>query len=96
MYQQSLDLRDRFSEQLCLDLNVPVEMKTRSGTLYCSSDTSLSVSEGFTGTVNSYLTVNNTNGVEQARIDDTGLSLKVENKTWLKTKVANWLGMKYL
>ena len=25
-----------------------------------------------------------------------GISLRMENKSWLKTKVANWLGVKYL
>ena len=93
MYQQSLDLRDRFSEQMNLSLDFPEELMTNLKTPYYSD---LLMADGFTGTVNSYLTVNNTNGVEQARIDDTGLSLKVENKTWLKSKIGNWLGMKYL
>ena len=48
------------------------------------------------GTVNSYITVNNSDGYEAARIDDTGISLRMENQSWLKTKVANWLGVKYL
>ena len=48
------------------------------------------------GTVNSYITVNNSDGDEAARIDDTGISLRMENQSWLKTKVANWLGVKYL
>ena len=47
-------------------------------------------------TMTSYLTVSNSNGAETARIDDTGISLRMENKSWLKTKVANWLGVKYL
>jgi len=34
--------------------------------------------------------------LEQVRIDDSGLSINVENKSWLKAKVANWLGLKYL
>ena len=42
------------------------------------------------------ITVNNSDGDEAARIDDTGISLRMENKSWLKTKVANWIGVKYL
>jgi hypothetical protein len=38
----------------------------------------------------------NSKGDEAARIDDTGISLRIENKSWLKTKVANWIGVKYL
>jgi hypothetical protein len=40
--------------------------------------------------------VSDSNGSETARIDDTGISLRMKNQYWLKTKVANWLGVKYL
>ena len=93
MYQQSLDLRDRFSEQLCLNLDVP---EIHESTLTYCGKFYLTDSSSSVGTMNSYITVNNFDGDEAARIDDTGLSLKVENKTWLKTKVANWLGVNYL
>ena len=91
MYQQTLDLRDRFSEQLCLNLDVP---ELSSGLYTCN------INDGAVGSISSYIrpyiTVSNCDGYEAARIDDTGLSIKVENKTWLKTKVANWIGVKYL
>ena len=45
---------------------------------------------------NSYINVNNPDGGVMARMDDTGLSIKMENQSWLKTKMANWLGIKYL
>ena len=93
MLQLQLDLQFPLTQQLSLDLDFPEELMTNLKTPYYSD---LLMADGFTGTVNSYLTVNNKNGVEQARIDDTGLSLKVENQSWLKTKVANWLGIKYI
>jgi hypothetical protein len=81
MYQQQLDLQFPLTQQLGLDLDALIT--TIDG---LSSD----------NTMTSYLTVSNSNGAETARIDDTGISLRMENQTWLKTKVANWLGVKYL
>ena len=93
MYQQHLDLQFPLTQQLGLDLDVPEDQQPK----YCV-DTSefTTIDSSFNGTMNSYLTVSNSNGVESARIDDTGISLRMENKSWIKTKVANWLGVKYL
>ena len=95
MYQQSLDLQFPLTQQLNLDLNVSEETMTYLGSPY-TVNSELIMTDGFNGTVNSYFTVDNTNGLEQVRIDDSGLSINVENKSWLKAKVANWLGLKYL
>jgi len=95
MYQQSLDLQFPLTQQLNLDLNVSEEIMTYLGSPYIVNS-ELIMTDGFNGTVNSYFTVGNTNGLEQVRIDDSGLSINVENKSWLKAKVANWLGLKYL
>ena len=93
MYQQHLDLQFPLTQQLGLDLDVPEDQQPK----YCVDSALITTIEGsLTGTMNSYLTVSNSNGAETARIDDTGISLRVENKSWLKTKVANWLGVKYL
>ena len=94
MYQQQLDLQFPLTQQLSLDLNVPENVLRELSTPY----TNVLAYEPVwaSGTVNSYITVNNSDGDEAARIDDTGISLRVENKSWLKTKVANWLGVKYL
>ena len=80
MYQQSLDLRFPLEQQLSLDLDVPDHEKLM---------TNLKTPLLMASTFNSY-------GMDRVRIDNTGLSLKVENKTWLKAKVANWLGLKYI
>lgn len=83
MYQQSLDLRDRFSEQLSFDF--PYEPKNAAPYLV-SIDPALSI----TGTTNAALSVT------QLEVNGNGLYIRQENKSWLKTKVANWLGVKYL
>ena len=93
MYQQHLDLQFPLTQQLSLDLNVPENVLRELRTPYTSE---LIIASDFTGTMSSYLTVNNSDGDEAARIDDAGISLRMENKSWLKTKVANWLGVKYL
>jgi len=94
MYQQQLDLQFPLTQQLSLDLNVPENVLRELSTPYANVLAYEPV--WASGTVNSYITVNNSDGDEAARIDDTGISLRVENKSWLKTKVANWLGVKYL
>jgi len=95
MYQQQLDLQFPLTQQLGLDLDVPVDQRLK---FYVNDDLITTIDGTFNsvGTMSSYLTVNNSDGDEAARIDDTGISLRMENKSWLKTKVANWLGVKYL
>jgi len=93
MYQQHLDLQFPLTQQLGLDLDVPEDQQPK---YYVDSALITTVEGSITGTMNSYLTVSNSNGAETARIDDTGISVRIENKSWLKTKVANWLGLKYL
>ena len=94
MYQQQLDLQFPLTQQLGLDLDVPVDQRLK---FYVNNDLITTI-DGLSSdnTMTSYLTVNNSDGDEAARIDDTGISLRMENKSWLKTKVANWLGVKYL
>jgi len=93
MYQQSLDLQFPLTQQLSLNLDVPENIINNLTVPFTSE---LVIASNFTGTLNSYLTINDSDGVEAARIDDTGLQLRMENQSWLKTKVANWLGVKYL
>ena len=93
MYQQHLDLQFPLTQQLGLNLDVPEDQQPK---YYVDSSVYTTIDSSFEGTMNSYLTVSNSNGAETARIDDTGISLRMENKSWLKTKVANWLGVKYL
>jgi hypothetical protein len=93
MYQQHLDLQFPLTQQLGLNLDVPENVLRELSTPY----TGFALDAVWaSGTVNSYITVNNSDGDEAARIDDTGISLRMENKSWIKTKVANWLGVKYL
>ena len=63
------------------------------GTIMNSIDSSISLGNS---NMNSCINVNNSDGGVMARMDDTGLSIKMENQSWLKTKIANWLGIKYL
>jgi hypothetical protein len=92
MQQQSFRFYDIDPEQLSFDF--PVQQRS-----YVQTDlftTVATVDGSYLPTGNAYLTVSNSDGGEAARIDDTGISLRMENKSWLKTKVANWLGVKYL
>ena len=95
MYQQQLDLQFPLTQQLGLDLEVLVDQRTQ---VYVDTSKFTTIDSTFNsvGTISSYFTVSDSNGSETARIDDTGISLRMENKSWLKTKVANWLGVKYL
>ena len=94
MYQQHLDLQFPLTQQLGLDLDVPVDQRIE---FYVDNKLVTTIDDVWaSGTMSSYLTVNNSDGDEAARIDDTGISLRMENKSWLKTKVANWIGVKYL
>jgi len=92
MQQESFRFYDIDPEQLSFDF--PVQQRSYVQTDPCTSD--ITIASSYTGTINSYLTVSNSDGVEAARIDDTGISLRIENQSWLKTKIANWLGVKYL
>ena len=93
MFQKTFHLSFPLTQQLSLDLSVPEDFLNDWKTPFTSE---LVIASNFTETVNSYITVNNSDGDEAARIDDTGISLRMENKSWLKTKVANWLGVNYL
>ena len=96
MYQQKLDLQFPLTRQYSLDLNTPKDLLNYLRTPYATASTYVSSDFNSVGTISSYLTVSNSNGSETARIDDQGISLRMENKSWLKTKIANWLGVKYL
>ena len=95
MYQQHLDLQFPLTQQLGLNLDVPVDRRLK---FYADSALLTTIDGTFNsvGTISSYFTVSDSNGSETARIDDTGISLRMKNQYWLKTKVANWLGVKYL
>jgi hypothetical protein len=90
--QQSFRFYDIDPEQLSFDF--PVQQRSYVQTDLFTTD--IDLTPNWDGTLNSYITVNNSYGDEAARIDDTGISLRMENKSWLKTKVANWIGVKYL
>ena len=96
MYQQHLDLQFPLTQQLGLGLEVPEGGEANWKTPYTNVLTTTIDGSWDCGTMNAYLTVSNSDGDEAARIDDTGISLRIENKSWLKTKVANWIGVKYL
>ena len=94
MYQQHLDLQFPLTQQLGLDLDAPIDQRLK---FYVDNNLITTLDAVWaSGTISSYLTVSNSNGDEAARIDDTGISLRMENQSWLKTKVANWIGVKYL
>ena len=95
MYQQHLDLQFPLTQQLGLDLEVLVDQRPQ---FYVDASKFTTIDSTFNsvGTISSYFTVSDSNGSETARIDDTGISLRMKNQSWLKTKVANWLGVKYL
>ena len=94
MWQQHLDLQFPLTQQLGLDLDTPVDQRIE---FYVDNNLCTIIDGSWDcGTMSSYLTVNNSDGEEAARIDDTGISLRMEKQSWLKTKVANWLGVKYL
>jgi hypothetical protein len=94
MWQQHLDLQFPLTQQLGLNLDVPVDQRLK---FYVDNNLVTTIDGSWDcGTMSSYLTVSNSDGDEAARIDDTGISLRMKNKSWLKTKVANWIGVKYL
>ena len=85
MYQQSLDLQFPLTQQLSLGFPYEKMLVTTSPSL-AYMDSQLSI----TATTNSGLSVT------QLQVTESGLYIRQENKSWLKTKVANWLGVKYL
>jgi len=95
MWQQHLDLQFPLTQQLGLNLDVPVDQRPQ---FYVDTGkfTTIDCTYNSVGTISSFLNVNNSDGGVMARIDDQGISLRMENNSWLKTKVANWLGVKYL
>jgi len=46
--------------------------------------------------LSSHLIIVDSSGVENTRVDDAGIHLRVTKKSWLKTKIANYLGINYL
>ena len=86
MYQQSLDLQFPLTQQLSFDFPL-------ARNLYCGgglfSTFSLDPQVCITGTTSYGLS-------ETVTIEAKGVYIHQENKSWLKTKVANWLGFKYL
>ena len=94
MQQQSFRFYDIDPEQLSFDFPLP-ERK-----LYYTSGlgTTLAIDGNWATTtvVDTHLTIRNSSGVENTRVDDTGIHLRVPKKTWLKTKIANYLGINYL
>lgn len=88
--QQSFRFYDIDPEQLSFDFPLP-EAKF--------VNTALAIDGQYwptSSTVSSYLTITNTDGEESTRVDDEGIHLRVPKKTWLKTKLANYLGINYL
>ena len=75
--------------QQSLDLRFPLEQQLSLDLDIPDHEKLMTTPLLMASTVNLY-------GMDRVRIDNTGLSLKVENKTWLKAKVANWLGLKYI
>jgi hypothetical protein len=46
--------------------------------------------------LSSHLIIVDSSGVENTRVDDAGIHIRVTKKSWLKTKIANYLGINYL
>ena len=91
--QQSFRFYDIDPEQLSFDFPLP------EGKLYYTSGlgTTLAIDGNWATTaVSAHLTICDSSGVENTRVDDTGIHLRVPKKTWLKTKLANYLGINYL
>jgi len=86
MYQQSLDLQFPLTQQLSFGFPHEKNLTTLSSCFVPCIDSQLSI----TGITNSGL------NVTQLEVNGNGLYIRQENKSWLKTKVANWLGVKYL
>ena len=85
MYQQSLDLQFPLTQQLSFGFPYEKMLVTTS-----PSNTYIDSQLSITGITNSGLSVT------QLEVNGNGLYIRQENKSWLKTKVANWIGVKYL
>ena len=88
MYQQSLDLQFPLTQQLSFDF--PIGNTHNYAGLFSKGHTVKLPQVSITATTNSGLSVT------QLEVNGNGLYIRQENKSWLKTKVANWLGVKYL
>ena len=86
MYQQSLDLQFPLTQQLSFGFPHEKNLTMLSSCFVPRIDSELCI----TGITNSGL------NVTQLEVNGNGLYIRQENKSWLKTKVANWLGVKYL
>ena len=99
MQQQSFRFYDIDPEQLSFDFPLP-EPKlycTSLDTITSNTITSINGSSwGVTSTLPWYFSVLDSDGVENTRMDTDGLHIRVPKKTWLKTKIANYLGINYL
>ena len=95
--QQSFRFYDIDPEQLSFDFPLP-EVKLSSSSLWTIVGDFTLAPDGNWGntTLSSYLTISNSDGEESTRVDDVGIHLRVPKKTWLKTKLANYLGINYL
>ena len=87
MYQQSLDLQFPLTQQLSFDF--PIGNTHNYAGLFSKGHTVKLPQVCITGTTSSGLS-------ETVTIEAKGVYIHQENKSWLKTKVANWLGFKYL
>lgn len=91
--QQSFRFYDIDPEQLSFDFPLP------EGKLYytCVPGTTITIDGNWgISTESAHLTICDSSGVENTRVDDAGIHLRVPKKTWLKTKLANYLGINYL
>ena len=65
MYQQSLDLQFPLTQQLSLDLDVPVDRRLK---FYVANNLITTIDDVWaSGTMSSYLTVNNSDGCEWSK-----------------------------
>ena len=88
MYQQSLDLQFPLTQQLSFDF--PIGNTHNYAGLFSKGHTVKLPQLSITANTNSGLSVT------QLEVNGNGLYIRQENKSWLKTKVANWLGVQYL
>jgi len=92
--QQSFRFYDIDPEQLSFDF--PLLEDKRCYTSMNSTfviDSNLSITNT---ALSSHLIIVDSSGVENTRVDDAGIHLRVTKKSWLKTKIANYLGINYL
>ena len=85
MYQQSLDLQFPLTQQLSFGFPHEKNLTTLSSCFVPRIDSQLSI-----------IGIGTTTPETQLEVNNNGLYIRQENKSWLKTKVANWLGVQYL